>query len=56
MQTASARHYLLSVDYYSKWIEIAKLNDLSSKNVICHLKKQFAKYGIPYELLSDNEL
>ena len=31
-------HYLLSVDYYSKWIEIAKLSNINSNNVICHLK------------------
>ena len=47
-------HYLLSVDYYSKWIEIAKLSNINSYNVICHLKSQFAKYGIPDELISDN--
>ena len=47
-------HYPLSVDYNSKWIEIAKLSNLSSNNVICHLKSQFAKYGIPDELISDN--
>ena len=40
-------HYLLSVDYYSKWIELAKLDDLTCNNVICHLKSQFARYGIP---------
>ena len=49
-------HYLLSVDYYSKWIEVAKLDDLTSNNVICHLKSQFARYGIPDELISDNGL
>ena len=47
-------HYLLSVDYNSKWIEIAKLSNLSSNNVICHLKSQFTKHGIPDELISDN--
>jgi len=49
-------HYLLSVDYYSKWTEIAKPSKLSSNNVICHLESQFAKYmyGIPDELISDN--
>ena len=47
-------HYLLSVDYYSEWIEIAKLSNLNSNNVICQLKSQFAKYGIPDELISDN--
>ena len=47
-------HYLLSVDFNSKWIEVAKLDDLTSNNVICHLKSQFARYGIPDELIGDN--
>ena len=47
-------HYLLSVDYYSKWIEVAKLDDIASSNIICQLKSQFARYGIPDELISDN--
>ena len=47
-------HYLLCVDYYSKWIEFAKLDNLTSGNIICHLKSQFARYGIPDELISDN--
>jgi len=50
----NSAYYLFSVDFYSKWIEIAKLSNLSSNNVICHLKSQFAKYGIPDELISDN--
>lgn len=47
-------HYVLNVDYYSSRIEIAKLNSLTSQNVICNLKSQIAKYGIPDELVSDN--
>ena len=47
-------HYMLCVDYYSKWIEVAKLDNLTSGNIICHLKSQFVRYGIPDELLSDN--
>ena len=47
-------HHLLCVDYYSKWIEVAKLDNLTSGNIICHLKSQFVRYGIPDELLSDN--
>ena len=30
-------HYLLSVDYYSRWIEIGKLDNLTSNNVICQM-------------------
>ena len=47
-------HYLLTVDYYSKWIEIVKMTELSSKYVISAMKSQFAKSGIPDELITDN--
>ncbi|KAL9978354.1 hypothetical protein ACROYT_G015855 [Oculina patagonica] len=30
--------YLLCLDYYSKWIEVNKLDDLTSKNTISYLK------------------
>lgn len=47
-------HYLLSVDDYFKWIEIAELDILTSSNIICHTKSQFARCGMPDELISDN--
>ena len=47
-------HYLLTVDYYSKWPEITILKDLSSRQVINSLKSMYSKYGIPDELISDN--
>jgi hypothetical protein len=47
-------HYLLSVDYHSKWIEIAKLDNQSSKNTITYLQSQFSRYCIPDQLVSDN--
>ncbi|CAB4040118.1 sec1 family domain-containing 2, partial [Paramuricea clavata] len=37
-------HYLLSVDYHSKWIEIAKLDNQSSQNTITYLQSQFSRY------------
>lgn len=45
--------YLLLVDYYSRFIEIMKLNSTSSPAVICHFKSIFARYGIPVELVTD---
>ena len=47
-------HYLLTVDYYSKWPEVEKLDGLSLSNVITYLKKQFSRYGFIDELVSDN--
>lgn len=46
--------YLLVVDYYSKYVETAKLNDTSSNTIIVHLKSIFARLGIPYIVYSDN--
>ena len=46
---------MLVADYYSKCVEFAKLpQDLSSGTVIKFLKDQFARYGIPEQVVSDN--
>ncbi|XP_033756200.1 uncharacterized protein K02A2.6-like [Pecten maximus] len=47
-------HYLVSVDKYSKWPELAKLDNLSSSNTISYLKGQMSRYGIPDRVLTDN--
>ena len=49
-------HYVLCIDYYSKWHEIARLEDLSSKTTVVHIKSMFASYGIPDIVRSDNGL
>ena len=46
--------YLLCVDYYSKYPEIARLPQTSSKQVIIALKSMFARHGIPDVIMSDN--
>ena len=46
--------YLLVVDYYSRFIEIAKLSSTTSTNVISHLKSIFSQHGIPETVMSDN--
>lgn len=46
--------YLLVIDYYSRYIEIAKLSTTTSKAIINHLKSIFSRHGIPERLISDN--
>lgn len=46
--------YLLVVDYYSRFVEIAKLTPTRSEDVVVHLKSIFARHGIPELFFSDN--
>ncbi|XP_046571617.1 uncharacterized protein K02A2.6-like [Haliotis rubra] len=46
--------YLLVIDYYSKYIEIAKLSSTTSACVVNHLKSIFGRHGIPDIVVSDN--
>ena len=48
------RTYLLIVDYYSRFIEVARLEQLTSEEVIRHCKSIFARHGIPEQVISDN--
>ncbi|KAI3356983.1 hypothetical protein L3Q82_003624 [Scortum barcoo] len=46
--------YLLCVDYYSKYPEITKLSDTTSRGVITALKSTLTRHGIPDIVISDN--
>ena len=46
--------YLLVVDYFSCYIEIAWLERPTAQEVIMHLKSMFAHHGIPEVVVSDN--
>jgi len=46
--------YLLVIDYYPRFIEIARMSTATSSDVINHLKSIFARHGIPESLTSDN--
>ena len=45
------RHYLVLVD--SKYIEVTKLNDLTSQDTIEALKEHFSRHSIPAKLVID---
>lgn len=45
--------YLLIVDYYARWIEIAHLRQTISSTVMEHIKSIFARHGIPETVVSD---
>ena len=47
-------NHLLIVDYYSRFIEIAHLDCMTTEEVIVRIKAIFARHGIPEELISDN--
>ena len=46
--------YQLVIDYYSRWIEIAKLDQLSANSVIAHTSSIFARHEIPEVVISNN--
>jgi len=46
--------YLLVIDYYSRYVEIAKLSSTTSQAIINHLKSIFSRHGIPERVISDN--
>ena len=48
------KHYLVVVDYYSRWTEIRNLTQTTSSHVIKELKDVFSAHGIPDTIQSDN--
>lgn len=46
--------YLLIVDYFSRYIEVARLNVPSAATVIAAIKETFSRHGIPETVVSDN--
>ena len=48
------RDYLLVVDYFSKYPEVARLSSKNSEAVIMAMKDMFPRHGIPERLIADN--
>ena len=52
--TLDGKNYLISVDYYSDYWELDYLTNTTGKAVVEATKAQFARYGIPELVISDN--
>ena len=48
------RQYLITVDYYSPFFEVDKLETTDSRTFINKLKMQFSRHGIPEIVISDS--
>jgi hypothetical protein len=48
------KNYLLTVDYFSKFIEVDELADMTSSTTIQVLKSQICRHGIPQFIRTDN--
>ena len=47
------RQYLVTVDYFSYYIEVDYLKSTTTRDVINKLQGHFARYGVPAEIVSD---
>lgn len=48
------QNFLITVDFYSDFWELDKLEDISSATIIGCLKVHYARHGAPETLVSDN--
>ncbi|RUS90003.1 hypothetical protein EGW08_002270 [Elysia chlorotica] len=48
------RQYLLIVDYFSGFIEVEHMQLTTTTHTVLKLKQQFARFGIPNMIISDN--
>ena len=51
--TFQSKNYVLLVDYFSKYIEMTELSDLSTCSTVEALKGHYERHGIPEKLMTD---
>lgn len=47
-------YYLIICDYYSRWLEVLKIQDKTANTIVSVLKPIFSRFGIPDYCVSDN--
>ena len=47
-------HFLILVDYYTKYPEVVKLTETTSKQIVIALGEIYSRFGIPKYVVSDN--
>ena len=52
--TFDNKDFLITVEYFSNYWEIDKLNNTLASSLILKLKSHFARYGCPDQVISDN--
>ena len=55
--TGNRRWFLVSIDYFTKWVEaepLENIRDVDAKRFVW--KNIVTRFGIPHTLISDNEL
>ncbi|CAB3996246.1 Transposon Ty3-I Gag-Pol poly [Paramuricea clavata] len=50
----NGKYYVIALDYYSRFFEVAPLKNTTSENVVNHLKSFSCRHGIPEIVMSDN--
>ncbi|XP_043218696.1 uncharacterized protein K02A2.6-like [Amphibalanus amphitrite] len=48
------RFYVVVIDSYSKWMEIAPMKTITTEKTIEYLLNLFARWGLPHQLVTDN--
>ena len=48
------KHYLIVIDYFSRYTELVELRSETTEHAIVALKSMFARHGIPAVVCSDN--
>ncbi|CAL9702513.1 unnamed protein product [Knipowitschia caucasica] len=46
--------FMIVVDAYSKWLEVFKMAKITSSATISRLRRLFASYGLPEQIVTDN--